>query len=258
MNFQKNLQDKDLSDSKFWLMGIQDYFIDDIPFNKNQIQIVQNWLADYDLHSFNRFIKELELGVPDDIAVMISTNDPVHKFQEDEIRTLIYESYKNPVGPYVVPKTPESLMSDQAKRNLQEKGILYMNSGRKNIQEFRLANNIRIILSSFKSTPGSLQNSIYIHGYKKLGASSLKPEDYFSAVSAPDLIKNGGIGDLDKFEFQRYAEGNSLVWQLIQPYISNLESGITISGSEKDFENASDNFLLLTKPIKMKKFLMTG
>ncbi|APU67638.1 MULTISPECIES: M16 family metallopeptidase [Christiangramia] len=252
--FSKNLQDKDLSDSKFWLMGIQDYFIDDIPFNKNQIQIVQNWLADYDLHSFNRFIKELELGVPDDIAVMISTNDPVHKFQEDEIRTLIYESYKNPVGPYVVPKTPESLMSDQAKRNLQEKGILYMNSGRKNIQEFRLANNIRIILSSFKSTPGSLQNSIYIHGYKKLGASSLKPEDYFSAVSAPDLIKNGGIGDLDKFEFQRYAEGNSLVWQLIQPYISNLESGITISGSEKDFEKMLQTiFLLLTKPIKNEK-----
>lgn len=223
--------------SKFWLDGIKSHFIYGISFPAKKIKMEKKWLEEYSILEFNKFLKLLKLSMPEDIGILAPKNHKAFKYSEKEIRSLISSEYKKPVRNYSRHPVPDNLMTIREIQNLKEnkiEGVAVVDHNKH--KEVILQNGVKIVLKSFNPTAGPDQKKIMIHGFKPTGALNFNSEHYFSAINAPQIIKSAGIGDMNKFEFQRYLSKSSLWWYGIRSYINNKESGIQISANPEDFE----------------------
>lgn len=235
----------------FWLDGINGHFIHKESFPPNKIAKEKEWLADYSIEEFNNFLNSLNLSMPEDIGVSAPNDHPSLSYTEKQVQNWIRKTYNKPVKPYIIPESPDKLMKPLDVKELKEKDFEEIESSINEVRELVLNNGVRVILKSFEPTPGVYKDKIVLHGFKAKGAMGFDKKDYFSAINAPDIIKNSGFGPLDKFEFQRYLSDNSLWWHGIKPYIKNLESGIKIDADPKDIEVMLQVvYLLLSKPNK--------
>ncbi|MBI6116836.1 M16 family metallopeptidase [Salegentibacter maritimus] len=246
-----NLQNGQIS---FWLSGIEEHFIDGKLFTRDQIEQEKKWLADFTINEFNSFLKSLPLEMPEDIGIAAP---PVHKalsFTENKVRTWIKETYQKPVSPYSPSVIPEFIMDSNEVKQLGENQYMEIKISNRQVREFKLKNGLSLVLHSFEPSAGPHQKKILLKGFNSNGALNVPDEDYFSAIHAPGIIKNSGIGSLNKFEFQRYTSGNSLWWYGIKPYIKNQETGIEINGKPEDLEAMLQVvYLLFTNPNTSKE-----
>lgn len=88
------------------------------------------------------------------------------------------------------------------------------------------------------------------HGFSKKGASIFPKEDYFSAINAPLIIRNAGVGEIDKYALSRYLKGTSFN-KGIFPYVHYNETGIRGNVMLKDLESFLQLvYLYFTNPRK--------
>jgi len=232
----ENLAGTKVNNSSYWLNGIKDYYISMISLPKKKLKAEKQFLLNLTFEDFNDFVGVLDLAMPEDIGISAPINHPALSYTEGEIRSLIMDVYERNWEPYTPPTTPDFLMSSNEIYKLQEKDYTEIQSSGNETREFLLDNGVRLIIKSFEPNPGGYSDKILLHAFNPRGALNFNTDDYYSAIAAPEILKNNGIGSLDKFEFQRFISHNSLWWHGIKPYIRNLESGIEIDAKPEDLE----------------------
>jgi predicted Zn-dependent peptidase len=217
--------------------GIIDYYVNNEVFPSNKNKILQDILKDLKLEEFNNKIKQYLSGTPNDIALAAHSGHPILSYSEEDIRNLFLEINSFSVQPFIPPHVPSSLIDSVSQSNLS-KG--YYKEGETPIpgaKKYILENGIKIILKPLFSKPPVATNIVSFQGFVQKGISCFPKKDFFSVVNIPAIVKNSGVGGLDKFELNRYLVDEGFQGS-ISPYIEYDESGIKGSVSLKDFETA--------------------
>lgn len=241
LEFQKSLQQQlkflnNDGNANYWVKEIKSHFIYNEPLPKNKSVSIKNWLSEYSRGDFNDFIKNFNLKMPEDIGVIISSEKLDKKISENIIRSKIIKTYGKTPVPYNPPEMPKKLISREEKSELEINDNVISGYGVSGAKELVLNNGVRIVLNSFKPV-GINKDQIFLHGFSPTGAVDFPEQDYFSAVNAPGFVKNSGVGELDKFELQRFLSTKSIPWFMTDLYINNLESGIKMHSLPADFES---------------------
>lgn len=112
-----------------------------------------------------------------------------------------------PTVPYTKPKVPQDLIDSLTLVNLKERGVLKETQILPETTQYVLENGIKIVLNSFDqvlSEKTKHSNTLSFHGFTSKGVNYYTSKDYFSALYCIDIVKNSGVGGLDKFELDRF------------------------------------------------------
>ena len=121
-------------------------------------------------------------------------------------------------------------------------------------KSYELLNGAQVILKSGKLAPSVYgdEHHLRMHAYAPQGARCFSSTDFHNAVNATQIIKNAGVGRLDKFELKeiKKREGAKIS---IHSYIRPYESGMYLNTSLKNLELAFQLiYLYFTQPNKDK------
>lgn len=250
-----SLSKTDTTTVSYWTDNIRDHFVYGKVLPQNKKALLKEMMTNLNLEEYNRFIKDYLKTSSDDIDIIILA-PPGHRmlsYSEKTIRDWIAEVNTLPVAPYNKPKVPSNLINPVTINNLKESTVQRKAFPLPETTEYLLGNGVRVVLNSFDST--SIQSAkqrhrLSFHGFTNKGIGCYSPEDYFSALNSVDIVKNSGIGDLNKFELKRFFTHKGFNGQ-ITPYINYEEAGIRGSVSLKDLEIALQLvYLYFTMPNK--------
>ncbi|MGS2762237.1 M16 family metallopeptidase [Sinomicrobium sp. M5D2P9] len=148
----------------------------------------------------------------------------------------------------MLPETPTVLMPVEKTVGLKEKGYIDKGIGESGARELVLDNGIQVVLKSYIPSPGVYSDKIMLHGFSPKGASCASKEDYYAALLAPGIVKNAGVGAMDKFMLKRFLSNTSIS---VSPYIGYYETGITANAALNDVEKMLQLiYLYITTPRK--------
>lgn len=231
----QSMKNTNLDSPKYWNREILEHFSREeaMPAHKNDIYI--SWLNNMTLERFNDLIPEFIENMPDDIGIMAPEGHSSLSYSEEQLRTWIMESYTNPIPEYFVPIKPTKLIDSVTISRLKKKGFVENGQSSIGTREILLENGVRVVFKPFKPASGMYDNTILLHGFSPKGASCYSDTDYYSAINAPIIVQNTGVGGMDKFEIGRYLSGTSME-QGVRPYIDFSESGIRGDSSIQDIE----------------------
>jgi zinc protease len=102
------------------------------------------------------------------------------------------------------------------------------------VTNIHLKNGINLILKSFRPSAGRRDDrQILIHGFAGGGALLYNGHDYYSALAAAETSRQSGLGDLDKFEFNKFLDDRNMEFT---PYLTDTETGIRCRSSAGDID----------------------
>lgn len=216
------------NDIGYWIKQIENHFVYDVALPENKSKYLYHWLSELTLKDFNALYKQLIGEIPEDIGIIAPSGT---SYTEKQVRGWIHEAFSDTLLPYVKPIVPKQIMSSEERSALKPKGYTYTGITSSGANTYVLSNGLRIILDTLTENKGRF----YLHGFRKGGTSCFAQEDYFSAINAPSIVLNAGLGNLDKFEFGRFLK-NSTSGLSFRPYIRYGESGIKGRGAINDLE----------------------
>ncbi|TDN94963.1 putative Zn-dependent peptidase [Salegentibacter sp. 24] len=221
--------------TRYWSSPIRAHLISGEALPADKLKLLKTWLSNYNRPDFNSFIRKISFDRPESIGVLIPAKFKDLNITENLTRDVLKGSFSDKTKPYTLPKIPERLMSEKEIKKLQPSEYIDLGFGVSGAKELILENGIKIMLYSHQPE-GVNENDIFIHGFTPIGAMNFPKTDYFSAVNSAEIILNSGVGELNKFELQRFLSPTSLNWHLLDLYINNLESGIEMHSSLRDLE----------------------
>lgn len=223
------------NNSRYWVEQLENHFIYGTAIPNKKDMELQHWLDDLSLDEFNMLAEKYLSVIPNDIGVIAPSGKNTSEFSESNIREWINEIIKEGTKPYVERETPKSLLSEVEKEKLQVNEFIHEKNGITGAQELILDNGIKVVLQNLKPSSDLDKDKISIHGFRPYGASCFPKDDYFSAINAPRIVLNAGVGKMDKFELNHFLKNTSL-WQGIRPYVHYKESGMKGTASKEDLE----------------------
>jgi zinc protease len=139
---------------------------------------------------------------------------------------------KAPTGPLVA-RTPRPARVT-AESRVAELGIT----------EWRLSNGVRVVLK-----PTDFQNDeILLGAFSPGGRSLVSDDDYLSALFAPSLLREAGLGRFDQVELEKALAGKAAA---AMAYIAEYEEGVRATASSRDLETMLQLvYLHFTEPRK--------
>lgn len=245
-----DLEKADPEDPEYWLQEIADHYVYNEALPDKKLSRIKKWLSNLSLEDINSEVEGLVADMPEDIGVIAPVGHKILDSNEKMVRDWIREANELVPKEYHTLGTPPALLKKDELLSLKVRGYRDMGITASGAKEIVLQNGARVIMKSFKPTEGNKQNKIILHGFSPRGASCFPKEDYFSAINAPHIIKNSGVGDLDRFDLTRFLENSSL-WQGVFPYINYYETGIKGNAEKKDVEKMFQLvYLFFSKPRK--------
>lgn len=244
----KALKHTDTTNPGYWLEKIQSHIGYGAALPSHLNRNLSQWLGDLSLSDINAFSEKYVSEIPNDIGIIAPSGQESLSYTQEQFSSYIDQIANADVSAYVVPEIPEYLLSSKEVANLQLNG--YTNKGpvKNGVQELVLANGVKVLLQPLEPTVKGRR--VMLHGFSSYGASCFPQEDYFSAVNAPSIVLNAGVGEMDKFTLDRFL-ANTSFWQGVKPYIKYNESGIKGAASLKDFEELLQLvYLYFTQPRK--------
>ncbi|HTN68289.1 MAG TPA: insulinase family protein [Dysgonamonadaceae bacterium] len=232
----------DTIEVSYWSDNILSHFVDGIILPQNKKMLLKEVMDNLTLKEFNLFTLAYLNTNPDDIDI-IALAPPKHRllsYSEKTIRDWIEEANKLPLVRYIKPKIPKELIKHSTLANLQESIIQKTASPLPKTKEYTLENGVKVVLNTrdtiFNQNTNQ-QNSIRFHAFTPVGIRCYAQEDYFSTLNAAEIVKNSGVGGLNKFELKRYLDSKDFKGSVL-PYIDYDGSGIRGSVSLNDLETA--------------------
>ncbi len=218
----------------YWIKEIRDHYILGEPLPSNKLSSVEQWLRKLSLNDFNDLVTKLFTGMPQDIGIIAPSGNKMLSCTEEKVRSWINTAINTPMGPYIPPTIPSKLINDSRIAKLREKGYTFKGKTDSGASEFILDNGVRIVLLPNAPSSDVKEDKIKLHGFSTVGASFLPENEYYSAISAPRIVLNAGVGKFDKFEINRFLSDKGVQW--VAPYVTSQESGIrgetTLDGLE--------------------------
>ncbi|MFC6859178.1 M16 family metallopeptidase [Zunongwangia atlantica] len=237
-----------LKDSKdYWLEQIQKYALKDEILPPKKIELTRRYIKDLSAKELNNRIRQtLSLG-PKDIALVLPADYNMEIFNEKNLRNIINNSSDKNIGKYKMEAENLSLMSSDEINSFISKGYTKLNSNAEKVIRYRLNNGLKL---TFMPSPTEKENGkIFFHGFSKKGAEYFKEQHYYSAVYAPFLIRESGIGSLNNVNLARFFESTESMYLGISPYINLKNSGIKGKVSKAEFEKLLQLiYLFFNKP----------
>lgn len=237
---------------QYWERGIREHFIYGKAFPTNKENKLSEWLSSLSLEEFNVFLKEVFPEDPEDIGVIAPEGHPALSLTEQRVRSWISKAlHKTPKEPYRIPETSKTLMSKVDIERLHPQGYTDKGITASKAHEYVLANGVKVVLKSFKPSPGLVKKpDIIMQGFSPKGAICYPSENYFSAINASAIVINSGVRDLDKFQLENHLSNNEHSLN-VHPYIYYSETGIRGDTDIKDLETMLQLvYLYFTNPRK--------
>ncbi|WP_239057414.1 M16 family metallopeptidase [Muricauda sp. TY007] len=230
---QLQLMNRDYSKSvNYWNNEISKHFVEEEPLPNEKNSFLSEWLTGLSLEEINKEFKNLISEMPEDIGIIAPEGSPILTINESEIRSWVKEAWKAPVQAYLPPEIPNQLMSEQETLSLHSKGTYTdMSAIETGAMEIVLGNGIKVVLLPQSGETGK----IGVHGFSSNGARNFSETEYYSAINAAEIIKNSGVGALDKFDLTRFITSKSSNLS-VHPYINAVETGIRGQVSSKKLE----------------------
>src|SRR5690606_18154043 len=239
------------TDRQHWENGIKEHFLLGKAFVNDRESHVSKWLSQLSLEDFNNFIKNSLPEVPEDIGIITPMGHVVGT--EHEVRRWIEKAISDsPKTPYQIKESSKFLLNDNDLANLKLQEYEDLGISKFGVHEFKLGNGVKIKLRSFKPTLGVIQRSeIIMHGFSPYGAICYPQDNFFSAINTPGIVRNSGIGELNKFQLKNYLSNTKSLKMGITQYIYYLESGIRGDSNIEDLETMLQLvYLYFTSPRK--------
>lgn len=236
---------------RYWVKEIQKHFVDEEPLPSNKQEYILQWLQSLSLEEFNDSVSELFSDIPLDIGIIAPPGHKMLTCTEKEVRSWVRNAFMFPTEPYTLPIVPSTLLSENKISKLQEKGYIDKGRQKSGATELILDNGARIVLIPNDSDSDIKESTIRLHGFSTKGAACFPKEDYFSAIGAPSIITNAGVGKLNKFEISRFLSDKGV--RGVSPYVKLQESGIEANTKLSGLESMLQLiYLYFTHPRKDK------
>ena len=229
------LDKTDMDNADYWVKEINKHFVFGEALPSNKPAFLRQWLSGLSLNAFNEIVKTLITGMPEDIAIIAPAGHRVLRLTENEVRSWIREAWQLKNTTYNLPEVPHVLIPPDKESALKEQGYTDMGISRSGVREIILNNGIKIVIPPQRSSDGKREEKIILHGFSPKGASCFSIEDYYSAINAPLIVRNAGVGAFDKFKLKNFLSDTSFKLG-IQPYVDYRESGIKGEAELKDLE----------------------
>lgn len=236
-----SLKKMDTTALSYWREEFRNHFVYGEGLPQNKIDFLKRMLNDLSLEEINNFSGGSIKNMPEDIGLIAPTANMALSYTEKTIRNWIVEADTSKTIPYAEPVIPTSLMDPIKVAGLKHSDYKEVAADIPGGKKYLLSNGVKLIFNSFTPTPDILggSESVLFQGFVSNGASCFSKKDYFSAINAPDIIKNSGVGGKDKFDIERYLSHQGFK-QYVTPYIGYKESGIrgNTTTTLKDLETA--------------------
>lgn len=219
---------------EYWLQEIEDHILRGQEFPKHKKKEILKSLRATKLSDLNTFIKDHLPEGPEDIGIIAPAGHEALKFQEEEVRSWILNTFNQPVEPFEKSKVKDFLSKKEVE-DLDSAPYLTRRTGESGAREFVLNNGVKLVLLPEESTD-TLNHSINLHGFRNGGAELLPEAEYWSALNAPEIIANSGVNELDKFEVNDILRKHDILPGAVAPYIDYSEHGIYGRSNPKNVE----------------------
>lgn len=238
-DFLLSLAKTDTLKASYWKNEIVKYFVNEKELPTNKISKQIEILKKLTIGRFHSKIRNMIQGKPEDITLAAYAGDPILNHSEKTIRRWISAADIKPVKPFIENKKNLVLMDSAEIASLNKSAVKKLDIEIPGAKKYQLDNGLSLILKPLEKSENSknISNIIRLHGYTPKGVNCYSKKDIFSASNATAILKNSGLGKLDKFELKNYLnkiefKGN------VSPYIQSNESGIKASISVENLETA--------------------
>lgn len=240
------INSKDTSSIKYWEKQIENHFVYGEILPAQKTAIAKQWIEKLSLNDINSYLKDNFSVMPDDIYITASAGHPALSLTEKQVRGWIKESIKNPVELKetinITSLTPVNeinspLMSPNEVKNLKEVGYRKTGIDPDNGSEvLELDNGVKIIFDQHEPKSNG-SKSISIRGSSPRGASCFPKENYYSAISATEIVKLSGTGSFNrKTILNKLGGGFPRNFEPVQLHIQNNTSTVRVKANIEDIE----------------------
>lgn len=219
---------------KYWSNQIRKNFVDGEALPKDKLNYLRNYVKNLNVEELNLAARDLLSKEPEDIGFIVPEYYKGDLAEEEKLRKFIKDNLNRDVPQYELPEIPDSLLSKDECSSLKLKSYQSFHPKIKGANEYILENGLRVILKP--SSVSSGEPKVFLHGFSKKGASSFPEADYYSVRYSPMIVRNAGIGELNKFGLKRYLDSTKSLKLGIVPYVGLHDSGIKAISSLNEFE----------------------
>ena len=220
---------------KYWVDQIKKHFVYGEALPNNKREGLKKWFTDLSLDEFNALVKSF-ISLPEDIGIIAPKGHRALSYEGEGVRNWIREAYSLPLGQRKKIEAPTALMDQNEIAKLEEAEIIEDRTMISGMREIVLGNGVKVVLMSYRPSAGINDNKISLHGFSPYGASSFPKEDYFSAINAPDIISNAGVGTMDETRLRHFLDRTDSFSNGLFPYIDYEETGIRGDASFAEIE----------------------
>lgn len=241
---------------KYWVDEIGKYVTSGEALPSEKLGFRKDYLERLTLNDFNQFLNNFLSKKPKNLGLIAPIGNPALSITEKNIRGWIDKIYDDSVPPYQAPPVPDHLMNQKELAKFKEIKVLKREEDDIGAIHVQLNNGLKLIYKQIDPYPGMYEDNILINGFTLKGASCFAKDDLFSAISAPYIVGNSGLKNMDKFGVGRFLQtiGISPRSGVVTSYIDKQESGIQAVSSVKNLEDILQLiYLNLTNPNKNSK-----
>lgn len=225
----------DRTGEKYWVDQIWKHFVYGEALPDNKREGLKKWFTDLSLDEFNALAKSF-ISMPEDIGIIAPKGHRALSYEGEGVRNWIREAYSLPLGQRKQTDATLALMDQKEIAKLKEAKIIDDRTTASGMREIVLGNGVKVVLMSYRPSKGINDNKISLHGFSPYGASSFPKGDYFSAINAPDIISNAGVGKMDETRLRHFLDRTDSFANGLFPYIDHEETGIMGSSSLEELE----------------------
>lgn len=197
-----------------------------IPGIAFEFELYKNHLAGIELAEINELAQKLTRDENQVIVVGMPEKEGVVVPTEAELQAVIMAAKKNPVTPYVDTVSEKPLLAKLPTPGKVVSSKEYANVG---VTEWILSNGVRVVLK-----PTNFKNDeIKFTAYSPGGYSLCPDSSYIAAITAPDVVAEGGIADFTSIELAKLLAGKVV---RVGPFITDLSEGMFGSTTIQDLE----------------------
>lgn len=225
---------RDTTKISFWRNKFLSNYMEKEALEIDHMILIQEFSGNLTLQEFNEMIQKFLKREPDDISLAAVEGNSAFQTSEEQIRNWIQEINTKEVTPYNYPDIPQFLISPKRLEHFNEKGITKLKTLIPGAEKYRLDNGLVMLLKPQKDL--SKNDGIKFHGFSNSSKLQLE-EDKYAAHFLSQVLKNSGLGELDKFQLERFLNDRNFRGN-VDVYTNPREVGINGKTSEKDLEIA--------------------